>query len=297
MSFHKRSAGRVAFDIFNVTLMLVMAFAFIAPLWHVVMSSISDPMQVVVNTGLILRPLGEINWGGYNAIFASGSGILVGYRNTIFYTVSAVSFGTFMTILAGYGLSRRGLMWGNFIMFYLAFTMLFGGGLIPFFMVVRSLRMLNTPWAIIIPGAVSVFNIIIMRTAFSGLPESLEESAKIDGAGHMTIMWRIMVPLAKSSIAVIVLFYAVGQWNSWFNASIFLRDRNLFPLQLFMREVLLRNDPTAVLSAAEAAQLADFAHVLVRYATVVAGTLPLLFFYPFAQKHFVTGVMIGSIKG
>jgi len=297
MDFHKRSIGRWTFDIFNVTLMLVMTFAFLAPLWHVVMSSISDPMQVVVNTGLILRPLGEINWSGYDAIFNAGDGILIGYRNTIFYTVAGVSFGMFITVLAGYGLSRKGLMWGNFIMFMLAFTMLFGGGLIPFFMVVRALGMLDTVWAIIIPGTVSVFNIIIMRTAFSGIPESLEESAKLDGAGHMTIMWKIMVPLAKSTIAVLILFYAVNMWNSWFNASIFLRNRDLFPLQLFMREVLLRNDPTAILTAAEAAQLADFAHVLVRYATVVAGTLPLLLFYPFAQKHFVTGVMIGGIKG
>ena len=297
MHFHKRSVGRWVFDIFNVLLMLVMAFAFIAPLWHVLMSSISDPMQVIVNTGLILRPLGEINWGGYEAIFAAGSGILIGYRNTIFYTVTSVAFGMVMTILAGYGLSRKGLMWGAPVMFMLAFTMLFSGGLIPLFMVVRALGMLDTVWAVIIPGSVSVFNIIIMRTAFAGIPESLEESAKLDGAGHMTIMWKIMVPLAKSTIAVLILFYAVGAWNSWFQASIFIRDRNLFPLQLFMREVLLRNDPTAVLSAAEAAQLADFAHVLVQYATVVAGTLPLLLFYPFAQKHFVTGVMIGGIKG
>ena len=297
MDFHKKSKSRWAFDIFNILLMLLLTFAFVAPLWHVLMSSISDPMQVVVNTGLVLRPMGELNWGGYNAIFASGSGILLGYRNTIFYTTSSVAFGTMLTIMAGYGLSRRDLMWKNPIMFYLAFTMLFSGGLLPFFMVVRALNWINTPWAIIIPGSVGVFNIIIMRTAFQGLPESLEESAKLDGAGHMTIMWRIMVPLAKASIAVIVLFYTVGSWNSWFNASIFLTDRSLFPLQLFLREVLIRNDPTAVLTAAESAQLADFAHVLVQYATIVAATVPLLLFYPFAQKHFVTVVMIGSLKG
>jgi len=295
--FHKRSASRLIFDWFNVILMILLSFAFVAPLWHVIMSSISDPAQVVVNTGLVLRPLGNIHWDGYRAIFQGGSGIVTGYRNTIIYTVAGVSFGTFMTILAGYGLSRKGVMWGNFVMFYLAFTMLFSGGLIPFFMVVRSLGMLDTRWALIIPGTVSVFNIIIMRTAFSGIPESLEESAKMDGAGHFRIMWTIMVPLAKSTIAVVVLFYAIGMWNSWFNANIFLRTRSLFPLQLFLREVLIRNDPTAVLTAAEAAELANLAHILVQYSTIVAATLPLLFFYPFAQKHFVTGVMIGSIKG
>ena len=296
-TFHKKSPSKIAFDIFNYGLMIFLSFAFIAPLWHVIMSSVSDPALLVVNTGLVWRPIGELNWSGYRAIFQGGSGIIIGYRNTIFYTVTGVAFGTFMTVLAGYGLSRKNAMWTNFVMFYLAFTMLFSGGLIPFFMVVRALGWLNTPWAIIIPGTVSVFNIIIMRTAFAGLPESLEESAKLDGAGHYTIMWRIMVPLAKSTIAVVVLFYAIGMWNSWFNANIFLMNRDLFPLQLFLREVLIRNDPTAVLTAAEAAELADLAHILVQYSTIIAATLPLLFFYPFAQRHFVTGIMIGSIKG
>jgi putative aldouronate transport system permease protein len=298
MRFHKRSASRMAFDVFNVLLMLAIAFACVAPIWHVLMSSVSDPLQLTTKSGILLWPAGEINFKGYEIVFASSSGIITGYINTIFYVITGVGLGTIMTILAGYGLSRRNLLWGGPIMFFLSVTMLFSGGLIPFYMVVRGLNMINTRWAMIIPGCVSVFNIIIMRTAFFGLPDSLEESAKMDGAGHLTIMFRIVVPLAKSTIAVVVLFYAIGMWNSWFNASIFITKRDLFPLQLFLREILIKNDTSTVMtSAAETVGLTNLYRNLVKYCTIVAATVPVLCFYPFAQKYFVTGVLIGSIKG
>jgi len=297
MSHIKRSPSRICFDILNITLMLLIAFACLAPVWHVIMASFSDPVALNAHTGLIVRPLGEMTLEGYRMIFAAASGIIIGYRNTILYVITGVTFGTTLTILAGYVLSRKYLYWRNLIMFFLALTMLFSGGLIPFFMVVRALGFVNTPFAVVIPGSVSVFNIIIMRTAFANLPESLEESAKIDGAGQLTIMFKIMVPLAKATIAVVVLFYSITMWNSWFNASIFLTDRNLFPLQLFLREVLIQDDIAAVATAAEALEQVALYRSLVQYSSIVAATLPVLFFYPFAQKHFVTGVMIGSIKG
>ena len=297
MGFHKRSPSRLAFDTFNILLMILISFICIAPVWHVIMSSISDPIALNRATGMLFTPLGDATLEGYRLIFQGGSGVLRGYANTAFYLVAGVSFSIFLTILAGYGLSRKGLMWGNLIMFILAFTMLFSGGLIPFFLLVRALGWLDTRWAIIIPGAVSVFNIIIMRTAFAGIPDSLEESAKMDGAGQFTIMLRIMVPLAKATVAVLVLFYSIGVWNSWFNASIFLLNRDLFPLQLILREIILRNDVTAITTAAEAAELLNLYRFLVQYTTIVAATLPVLCFYPFAQKYFVQGVMIGSIKG
>ena len=297
MGFHKRSPSRVAFDLFNILFMIALSIMCIAPIWHVIMSSISDPIELNRATGLMIRPLGQPTLEGYRLIFSDGSNIIRGYMNTAFYLVVGVSFSIFMTMLAGYGLSRKGVMWTNWVMFFLAFTMLFSGGLIPFFLVVRALGWLDSPLAILIPGAVSVFNIIIMRTAFAGIPDSLEESAKMDGAGHFTIMLRIMVPLAKATVAVLVLFYGIGVWNSWFNASIFLMNRNLFPLQLFLREIIIRNDVTAMTTAAEAAELANLYRHLVQYTTIVAATLPVLCFYPFAQKYFVQGVMIGSIKG
>ena len=297
MGFHKRSPSKVAFDTFNVLFMIGISIICIAPMWHVIMSSISDPIDLNRATGMVLTPIGQPTLEGYRLIFSSGSNIILGYMNTAFYLVVGVSFSMFMTILAGYGLSRKDVMWSNVIMFFLAFTMLFSGGLIPFFLVVRALGWLDTRWAILIPGAVSVFNIIIMRTSFAGIPDSLEESAKMDGAGHITIMVRIMVPLAKATVAVLVLFYSIGVWNSWFNASIFLMNRNLFPLQLFLREIIIRNDVAAMTTAAEAAELANLYRNLVQYTTIVAATLPVLCFYPFAQKYFVKGVMIGSIKG
>ena len=178
-----------------------------------------------------------------------------------------------LTITSGYVLSRKQLLLKNQMMFFLAFTMMFNGGMIPFYMVVRNLGMLDTRWALIIPGCVNVFNIIIMRTSMAEIPDSLEEAARIDGAGNMTIMMKIVVPLSKATIAVVVLFYAVGQWNSWFNASIFLQNRSDLE-----NNMAIYKD-------------------LIKYCTTVIATLPILCIYPFVQKYFVKGVMIGSVKG
>ena len=296
MYYMKKSLPNKIFDIFNVVLMLIIAFASLAPILHVLFASFSDPIQLAAHEGIILKPLG-FTTKGYELVF-NNSSILRGYLNTAFYVIVGVSLSTFLTFLGGYALSRKGLFWGNTIMFIITFTMFFNGGLIPFYMVVRGLGMSNTRWAIIIPTAISVFNLIIMRTSLREIPDSLEESAKIDGAGHWTIMFRIIMPLAKATIAVIILFYAVGQWNSWFNATIFLRDRKLFPLQVVLKEILIQNDTSVVMTdASDASTNMDLFKPLVKYCTIVAATVPVLCFYPFAQKHFVTGVMIGSIKG
>jgi putative aldouronate transport system permease protein len=296
MYYMKKTLSSKIFDIFNVLLMIIIAFACLAPILHVLFASVSDPIRLAAHEGIIIKPLG-FTWKGYQIVF-SNSSILRGYLNTIFYVVVGVSLSTFLTVLGGYALSRKNLYWGNAIMFFITFTMFFNGGLIPFYMVVRALGMTNTRWAIIIPTAISVFNLIIMRTSLREIPDSLEESAKIDGAGHWTIMLRIVLPLAKATIAVIVLFYAVGQWNSWFNATIFLSNRKLYPLQVILKEILVQNDTSTVMTtSSEASSNTDIFKPLVKYCTIVAATLPVLCFYPFAQKHFVTGVMIGSIKG
>lgn len=201
-----------------------------------------------------------------------------------------------LTITSGYVLSRKQLLLKNQMMFFLAFTMMFNGGMIPFYMVVRNLGMLDTRWALIIPGCVNVFNIIIMRTSMAEIPDSLEEAARIDGAGNMTIMMKIVVPLSKATIAVVVLFYAVGQWNSWFNASIFLQDRSLYPLQLILRDILIQNDSSQMNRSDLENNMAIYKD-LIKYCTTVIATLPILCIYPFVQKYFVKGVMIGSVKG
>ena len=184
-------------------------------------------------------------------------------------------------------------------MFFITVTMFFNGGLIPFYLVVTKIGLYNTRLAIIMPMAISAFNLIIMRTSLKQIPESLEESALIDGAGHFTIMIRIILPLAKATIAVIILFYAVAMWNSWFQASIFLRDRDKFPLQLILKEILVQNDSSRVINSSTdtTGMNTDIFKPLVKYCTIMAATIPVLCFYPFVQKYFVTGVMIGSIKG
>ena len=183
------------------------------------------------------------------------------------------------------------------MMFLLIFAMFFSGGLIPFYLQVRNLGLYDNRLVMILPGMVSVWNLIIMRTSFLGLPESLTESAKIDGAGHFTILFRIILPLSKALLSVIGLFYAVGHWNAWFNASIFLRDRQKFPLQLILREILILDDPSVrSVETVEVGKM-DIYRSLVKYAAVIIATLPILLIYPFIQKNFTKGIMIGSIKG
>lgn len=292
---NKSLSGKI-FNAFNALLMLTVAFACLAPVLHVIFASLSDPKRLLEHTGIILAPLG-FTLKGYEIVF-SNSTILMGYANTFFYVIAGTLLSTVLTAVGGYCLSRKNLLWGNAIMFLISFTMLFSGGLIPFYMVVTKLGMYDTRWAVIIPTAISVFNLIIMRTSLKEIPDSLEESAKIDGAGHVRIMFQIVLPLAKATIAVIVLFYAVNIWNSWFNAMIFLRTRSLYPLQVVLKEILVQNDTSTVLtSGSDTTGLTDIYKPLVKYCTIVAATLPVLCFYPFAQKYFVTGVMIGSIKG
>lgn len=296
MSYKSKSTSYRVFEIFNVLLMIIICLVCVAPVLHTIFSSVSDPLRLTRHTGILLMPLG-FTLRGYELIFSRDT-IFVGYGNTIFYVLSGVSISMFLTAVGGYALSRKNVLWNNAIMFFIAFTMLFNGGLIPFYMVVRGLGMINTRFAIIIPTAVSVFNLIIMRTALMQIPASLEESAKLDGAGHFTIMFKIMLPLAKATIAVVLLFYSIGMWNSWFQASLFITDRALFPLQLVLREVLIANDTATVMTAsADAADMINLYRPLVRYATIVVAIIPVLTFYPFVQKYFVTGVLIGSIKG
>jgi putative aldouronate transport system permease protein len=188
-------------------------------------------------------------------------------------------------------------MFMNFLMFMVVFTMWFSGGMIPFFLLVRDLGLLNNRLAVILPRAVSTYNLIVTRTAFMGVPAGMEESAKIDGAGDLTILFRILVPLCKPVIAVIVLFYSVAQWNAWFDAMLFFNNRSLFPLQLILREILVLSS-TDTLVAGSVAQGDQFVvGDTIKYATVIVATLPILAVYPFLQKYFVRGIMIGALKG
>lgn len=291
----KRTTGEKVFAVFNYTGMVLLSLIFLIPVWHVLMGSLSDPLQISAHSGIILYPLGETTLGGYGLVMQNNS-IVRSYGNTLLIVVSATALGTFLTILASYVMSVRGLYWKKPINFLVTFTMIFNGGLIPTYMVVRNLNMLDTYWCLIIPGCCVAYNIIIMRTSFSQIPDALSEAATIDGAGHFRILFQIILPVSKAIIAVIVLFYAIQQWNAWFNASIYLQNRDLYPLQLTLREIVLQSSENSIVANADG-ETVDIYRPLIKYCSIMVSIIPMMIVYPFVQKYFVAGVMIGSVKG
>ncbi|MFK7695137.1 carbohydrate ABC transporter permease [Paenibacillus sp. HJGM_3] len=286
------TAGERLFDIGNVVFMLLLMFVTLYPFWYVLVASISEPGYIAATRGAIWWPHG-FNLGSYKAVFHNPV-IQTGYLNTLFVVVVGTALNILMTSLGAYVLSRQNVMLKNAIMFMIVFTMFFGGGLIPNYILVTSLGMLDSLWALIIPVAVSSFNLIIMRTAFQAVPVSLEESARLDGANDFTILFRVVLPLSLPVVAVMILFYGVAHWNSWFGALIYMRDRTHYPLQLILREILISNstDSMTVDSGGDKLQVA----LTIKYATIIVATGPILILYPYLQKFFVKGVMIGAIK-
>jgi putative aldouronate transport system permease protein len=291
----RKSKNLDLFDYFNMLLMLLFTLSFVIPFLHLIFASVSDPAYLSRTTGLILWPRG-FTLKGYELSFSNRS-IISGYLNTFFYLGLGTVLNMVCTMMAAYTLSRKKVMFNNAIMFVLVFTMFFNGGLIPFYLQVRNVGLYNNRMVMILPELISVMNVIIVRTAFAGIDENLYESAKIDGAGHFTILFKIIMPVSKATIAVITLFYAVHHWNAWFNASIFLQDRSKFPLQLIMREILILNEDNAKSESLIEAAANDKYRPLVKYAVIIISTVPILVVYPFIQKYFTKGVMIGSIKG
>lgn len=287
------SLGERIFEVFNILFLLLLCLVTLYPFIYVLFASLSEPAWVVQQRGLIWHPSG-LNLEAYRLVFDNPM-ITSGYLNTLFIVSAGTCLNVFMTALGAYGLSRQNVMWKNPIMFFIVFTMFFSGGLIPSYLLVTGLGMLDSLWALIIPGAVSAFNLIIMRTAFQSIPHSLEESAKLDGANDFTVLIRIILPLSMPVIAVMILFYGVGHWNSWFGAMIYLRDRELYPLQLVLREILITNSTDSMLTSAGTADKMPIGETI-KYATIIVATVPILLLYPFLQKYFVKGVMIGAIK-
>ena len=201
-----------------------------------------------------------------------------------------------LTAFGAYALSRTNIKIAKYIMFGIAFTMIFNGGMIPTYILVKNLGMVNSIWALVIPKAVSAWNLIIMRTSFQAIPVSMEESAKIDGANDFTVLFRIFIPLSSAVMAVMVLFYAVGHWNAWLDAMMYIRKRDLYPLQLVLREILLINSTQSMTTSVSSENQASIGETI-KYATVIIATVPILCIYPFLQKYFVKGVMVGAIKG
>lgn len=290
----KASKGEKIFNIFNIILMMLLVIVTLYPMLHIIFASFSDSNELLAHRGLLLKPIG-FNVAAYGMVFKNPM-IVKGYLNTLFIVVVGVSLNIFMTSLGAYVLSRKNFLWKNVIMFLIVFTMFFSGGLVPFYFTVKNLHIDNTYWSLILPVAINTFNFIIMRTSFMAIPDSLEESAKLDGASHFTILFKIILPLSLPIVAVMVLYYAVGHWNAWFNAMIFIQDRDLYPLQLILREILIQND-TASMAEGVAALDQEAIGESIKYAVIVVATLPILCVYPFLQKYFVKGALVGAVKG
>ena len=290
----KKTNGEKAFSVFNVIFLAVISIICLYPMLYVAFASLSSSQMLMRHTGLLLHPMG-FNLNAYVKVFQNPM-IVKGYANTLIILVLGVSVNMILTALGAFFLTRQNVYFKKHIMLLIIFTMYFSGGMIPTYLTVRSLGLYNTVWAVILPTAVSTYNLIIMRTGFASIPRGLDEAATIDGANQFVIFSRIYLPLSKAILAVIFLYYAVGSWNAWFNASIYLNDREKYPLQLVLREILISNDTGSRISDGS---MSDFEGIglSIKYAAIMVSTLPILVVYPFIQKYFVKGVMIGSLKG
>ncbi|MEK3723964.1 carbohydrate ABC transporter permease [Paenibacillus sp. FSL H8-0034] len=292
----KGSLGDRWFDTINLGILSLILIIVLYPLIYVVSASLSNP-TLVLQGQVWLWPK-ELSFEAYKRVFQNAD-IMIGYRNTILYTVVGTCVNIVMTTAGAYPLSRRDFYGRNVIMAFFVFTMFFSGGIIPTYLVVKSLGIINTFWVMILPGAVSVFNLIIMRTFFQNtIPLELQESAFMDGSTNIRILVSIVLPLSMPIIAVLILYYAVGHWNAFFNALIYLSDRKQYPLQLFLRELLIQNQMEEMMSGdtqsmVEQQNLAEG----LKYAIIVVSSLPVLILYPALQKYFEKGIMIGAIKG
>lgn len=292
----KTATSEKVFNVFNIVFMFAMMFVMFYPMWHVLCASFSDARQLSAHSGILLWPDGY-SVSAYK-LMAKNPMILRGYGNTLFILVFGLALNMLMTCLAAYVLSRRNVMLNKPLTIIIVFTMYFSGGMIPTYLNIIQLGLENTLWAVIVPGAISTYNMIVMRTGFAAVPESLEESAKIDGASNLRILWQIILPLSMATVAVVALYYAVAHWNSWFNAMLYLTDRTKYPLQLILREILINNDTSSMVTAMDAgAGDSSFVSETVKYAVIIVSVVPILCVYPFIQKYFTKGVMVGAVKG
>lgn len=278
------------------SLATVLTLLVLYPIVYIVSASFSSG-NAVAQGKVWLWPV-DFCLDGYIAILKYKN-IWIGYRNTIFYVVAGTLINVAMTMICAYPLARKNLKGRSFFSFLFSFTMLFGGGMIPAYMLVKNLHMINTVWAMLIPGALSVYNMIVARTFIqSNIPEELLEATKIDGCDDIYFFFRMVLPLSKAILAVLVLWYAVGHWNAYFNAFIYLSNKQLYPLQIFLKDILIQSQfDGEIITDLETSMQQQNLKMLLKYSLIVISTAPLFAVYPFVQKYFVKGVMIGSLKG
>lgn len=289
----KREVSDIILDAAIYLIMIALVIVTLYPMWYVVVASFSNSIDIARDPGIMLWPK-QFVFGAYQMVFEHP--LLMGaLKNSLFVLAVSLPINIVMTLLCGYFMASTGMMWKKPIVMMIMFTMFFNGGLIPNFLNIKDLGLYNTLWALILPSALSVYNAIICKTAIEGLPASVIESAYIDGANDLHIIFKIVLPLIKPTLAVLLLYYGVGHWNSWFNASVYIKDTEMLPIQNIIRSILLANDQT--LNATGTADSFNTYAETIKYAAIVITTVPVLCIYPFLQKYFTKGVMIGAVKG
>ena len=286
-----RTPSQKALTAVNYLCITLIAFLCLYPMIHVLAASFSDPIRLIRHRGVLFWPDGY-SLKGYETVFHNPN-IISGYLNTLFYVLVGTLINMVLTSFGAYALSRPGWPFRRMIIFLFVFTMYFGAGMIPRFMLVKSLGMLNSRWAILIPTAVNTWNLIVMRTSFAAIPREMEESAYMDGASDFRILFQIYLPLAKATVAVMMLFYAVEHWNAWFTSLLYLTDTSKYPLQMFVRDILMYDGAGGTTEDANAIYLKE----MTKYSVIIVSVVPILCIYPFVQRFFVKGVMLGSVKG
>ncbi|MNS29478.1 Lactose transport system permease protein LacG [compost metagenome] len=292
----RKSKGDFLFDLINYTVLTIGMLLILYPLYFILIASVSDPNNIYAGD-VWLYPKG-LTFDGYERIF-NDSTIWIGYGNSMLYAIVGTAISVALILLAAYPLSRKDFIGRNFFMWFFMLTMFFGGGLIPTYLLVKDLGMLNSIWALVLPGAAGVFNIIIVRTFFeSSIPDEMREAAFIDGCTNTRFFLSIVLPLSKPIIAVMVLYHVVGFWNGFFDALIYLNDQAKYPLQLVLRNILVQNQVGSNMMVDVESYSAKLRVTeLIKYGVIIVASLPLLILYPFLQRYFVKGAMIGSIKG
>lgn len=295
-NYGKKSTSSKIFDAFNVTFLILVSIVTIYPFIYVLFASLSDPMQLIAHRGILLRPLG-FTLGGYELAFKTDD-IINGYGVTAFLVIVGTICNLLMTMIFGYVISRRGMLWNRFLTIMVIITMYFSGGMIPSFIVVKSLGLYDSLWSLILPNLISTYLLIIMRTAIMGIPVELEESARLDGAGELKVLLNIVMPAIVPTLAALGLFYAVGYWNSWSNALIYIKTTTKYPLQMVLRMILIQNNSSGQMTnSGLGGSEGEAFKRLMKYSTVVISIVPIMLVYPFIQKYFTQGIMIGALKG
>lgn len=285
----KRTKSGTIVDAVILLLLLTVSFCCLVPLWHCLMSSVSDGQTLLAKDGLTLFPVGTTTLNGYRLVFRD-SRILIGYRNTILYVVGQMALGLLLNVFGGYVVSQKTKLQGVFTLF-MVFTMMFSGGTVPLYMTIRGLGMTGTIWSLIIPGCTNAMFIVLVSRGFRQVPYATAESAKLDGAGHLTIMFRIMLPQSMGFVLVALINTAIMAWNAWFEASIYVTmQQDLWPLQLWIRQI--SSESTDFLNYANP----DYARYLIQYVVIIIATLPILIIFPFFQKRLEQGMMMGAVK-